>query len=162
MDATDNVISNFENIVNNTNVLNELIEVLGDTYVGGNVYYDGTQFTYVDQAGDTHIVNIQDIVQANETVSTEERHVDRACTYTNEAGDTVTIDATDHVISNCENIVNNSNVLNELIEVLGDTYVGGNVYYDGTQFTYIDQAGDTHIVNIQDIVQANETVTTIV
>src|SRR5690554_1282444 len=162
IDATDNVISNFENIVNNTNVLNELIEVLGDTYVGGNVYYDGTQFTYVDQAGDTHIVDIQDIVQANETVTTIVKNTDGTYTYTNEAGDTVTIDATDNVISNFENIVNNTNVLNELIEVLGDTYVGGNVYYDGTQFTYIDQAGDTHIVNIQDIVQANETVTTIV
>src|SRR5690554_765838 len=162
IDATDNVISNFENIVNNTNVLNELIEVLGDTYVGGNVYYDGTEFTYIDQAGDTHIVNIQDIVQANETVTTIVKNTDRIYTYTNEAGDTVTIDATDNVISNFENIVNNTNVLNELIEVLGDTYVGGNVYYDGTEFTYIDQTGDTHIVNIQDIVQANKTVTTIV
>src|SRR5690554_3283633 len=162
IDATDNVISNFENIVNNTNVLNELIEVLGDTYVGGNVYYDGTQFTYVDQAGDTHIVDIQDIVQANETVTTIVKNTDGTYTYTNEAGDTVTIDATDNVISNFENIVNNTNVLNELMKVLRYTYVGGNVYYDGTQFTYIDQAGDTHIVNIQDIVQANETVTTIV
>src|SRR5690554_5059434 len=162
IDATDKVISNFENIVNNTNVLKELIEVLGATYVDGNVYYDGTQFTYVDQAGDTHIVDIQDIVQANETVTTIVKNTDGTYTYTNEAGDTVIIDATDNVISNFENIVNNTNVLNELIEVLGDTYVGGNVYYDGTQFTYIDQAGDTHIVNIQDIVQANETVTTIV
>src|SRR5690554_3885075 len=162
IDATDNVISNFENIVNNTNVLNELIEVLGDTYVGGNVYYDGTQFTYVDQAGDTHIVDIQDIVQANETVTTIVKNTDGTYTYTNEAGDTVTIDATDNVISNFENIVNNTNVLNELIEVLGDTYVGGNVYYDGTHFTHIALASYTHIVNIQDIVQANETVTTIV
>src|SRR5690554_4524419 len=162
IDATDNVISNFENIVNNTNVLNELIEVLGDTYVGGNVYYDGTQFTYVDQAGDTHIVDIQDIVQANETVTTIVKNTDGTYTYTNEAGDTVTIDATDNVISNFENIVNNTNALTTLIRLLGDTYVGGNVYYDGTQFTYVDQAGDTHIVNIQDIVQANETVTTIV
>src|SRR5690554_740622 len=162
IDATDNVISNFENIVNNTNVLNELIEVLGDTYVGGNVYYDGTQFTYIDQTGDTHIVNIHDTLQINEILTTIVKNTDGTYTYTNEAGDTVTIDATDNVISNFENIVNNTNVLNELIEVLGDTYVGGNVYYDGTQFTYIDQAGDTHIVNIQDIVQANETVTTIV
>src|SRR5690554_6519923 len=161
IDATDNVISNFENIVNNTNVLNELIEVLGDTYVGGNVYYDGTQFTYIDQAGDTHIVNIQDIVQANETVTTIVKNTDGTYTYTNEAGDTVTIDATDNVISNFENIVNNTNVLNELIEVLGDTYVGGNVYYDGTQFTYIDQAGDTNTINLQEII-TNEVVNNIV
>src|SRR5690606_23804731 len=90
------------------------------------------------------------------------KNTDGTYTYTNEAGNTVTIDATDNVISNFENIVNNTNVLNELIEVLGDTYVGGNVYYDGTQFTYVDQAGDTHVVNIQDIVQANETLTNLV
>src|SRR5690554_2334215 len=161
IDATDNVISNFENIVNNTNVLNELIEVLGDTYVGGNVYYDGTQFTYIDQAGDTHIVNIQDIVQANETVTSIVKNRDGTYTYTNEAGDTVTIDATDNVISNFENIVNNTNVLNELIEVLGDTYVSRNVYYDGTQFTYIDQAGDTNTINLQEII-TNEGVNNIV
>src|SRR5690554_2387030 len=161
IDATDNVISNFENIVNNTNVLNELIEVLGDTYVGGNVYYDGTQFTYVDQAGDRQSVVIQDIVQANETVTTIVKNTDGTYTYTNEAGDTVTIDATDNVISNFENIVNNTNVLNELIEVLGDTYVGGNVYYDGTQFTYVDQAGDTNTINLQEII-TNEVVNNIV
>src|SRR5690606_33192995 len=82
--VTQDVINNFEDIVNNTNVLNELIEVLGDTYVGGNVYYDGRQFTYVDQAGDTHIVNIQDIVQANETVTTLVNNLDGTYTYTSE------------------------------------------------------------------------------
>src|SRR5690554_3517619 len=90
-----------------------------------------------------------------------EKHRDGTYTYTNEAGDTVTIDATDNVISNFENIVNNTNVLNELIEVLGDTYVGGNVYYDGTQFTYIDQAGDTNTINLQEII-TNEVVNNIV
>src|SRR5690554_1440077 len=92
IDATDNVINNFENIVNNTNVLNELIEVLGDTYVSGNVNYDGNSFTYIDQAGNTQVVNIQDIVQANETVTTIVKNTDGTYTYTNEAGDTVTID----------------------------------------------------------------------
>src|SRR5690554_3979957 len=125
------------------------------------MYITTVQFTYVDQAGDTHIVDIQDIVQANETVTTIVKNTDGTYTYTNEAGDTVTIDATDNVISNFENIVNNTNVLNELIEVLGDTYVGGNVYYDGTQFTYIDQAGDTNTINLQEII-TNEVVNNIV
>src|SRR5690554_3342096 len=89
------------------------------------------------------------------------KNPDGTYTYTNEAGDTVTIDATDNVISNFENIVNNTNVLNELIEVLGDTYVGGNVYYDGTQFTYVDQAGDTNTINLQEII-TNEVVNNIV
>src|SRR5690554_7350049 len=111
---------------------------------------------------DKHPVITYDMLMTNKTLTTVVKNPDGTYTYTNEAGDTVTIDATDNVISNFENIVNNTNVLNELIEVLGDTYVGGNVYYDGTQFTYVDQAGDTHIVNIQDIVKAHETKTTIV
>src|SRR5690606_8293318 len=89
------------------------------------------------------------------------KNPDGTYTYTNEAGNTIIIDATDNVINNIQNILGDTNVLNELIDVLGDTYVGGNVYYDGTQFTYVDQSGDTHVVNIQDIVQANETITTL-
>src|SRR5690554_1458567 len=85
--------------------------------------------------------------------STLIQNQDGTYTFTNELGETVIIDATDNVINNFENIVNNTNVLNELIEVLGDTYVGGNVNYDGDTFTYIDQTGNTQIVNIQDIVE---------
>ncbi len=83
-------------------------------------------------------------------------------TYTNEAGDTVTIDIPSDVINTIDQILGDTQVLNQLIEVLGDTYVGGNVYYNGTQFTYIDQSGATHVINFEDIVQANETVTTLV
>ncbi|SFO01016.1 hypothetical protein SAMN05421741_11675, partial [Paenimyroides ummariense] len=120
IDATDNVINNFENIVNNTDVLNELIEVLGDTYVGGNVYYDGTQFTYVDQAGDTHVINIKDIVQANETITTIVNNNDGTYTYTNEAGVTAIIDVPASVVNQFENIYND--IVNEQITVGGATY----------------------------------------
>src|SRR5690606_11307825 len=87
---------------------------------------------------------------------------DGTYTYTNEAGVPVIIDVPADVINNIEQILGDTNVFNELIEVLGDTYVGGNVYYDGTQFTYLDQSGVTHIINFKDIVQANETVTNLV
>src|SRR5690606_10547634 len=60
----------------------------------------------------------------------------------------VTIDVPSDVIGNIEQILGDTNVLNELIEVLGDTYVGGNVYYDGTEFTYVDAAGDTHVIDL--------------
>src|SRR5690606_34625562 len=87
---------------------------------------------------------------------------DGTYTYTNEEGVSVTIDIPAGVINNIEEILGDTNVLNELIEVLGDTYVGGNVYYDGTQFTYVDQAGDTHVITFEDIVQATETITKVV
>src|SRR5690554_4567721 len=73
---------------------------------------------------------------------------DGTYTYTNEHGQSITIDATNNIINNIENILNNTEVLNELITVLGDTYVGGNVYYDGDTFTYIDESGDTHEITI--------------
>src|SRR5690606_64058 len=157
-----NVINNIEQILGDANVLNELIEILGDTYVGGNVYYEGTDFTYVDQSGATHTINFEDIVQANETVTTLVNNNDGTYTYTNEAGVPVIVDVPADVINNIEQILGDTNVLNELIEVLGDTYVGGNVYYDGDTFTYVDESGDTHVINFEDIVQANETVTTLV
>src|SRR5690606_27647464 len=96
-------------------------------------------------SGDLEWATIADIVQANETVTTLVNNNDGTYTYTNEAGATVTIDVPSDVIGNIEQILGDTNVLNELIEVLGDTYVGGNVYYDGTEFTYVDAAGDTHV-----------------
>src|SRR5690554_6999864 len=84
---------------------------------------------------DKHPVITYDMLMTNKTLTTIVKNPDGTYTYTNEAGDTVTIDATDNVISNFENIVNNTNVLNELIEVLGDTYVGGNVYYRSEEHT---------------------------
>ena len=156
------VISNFQNIVNNTTVLNELIEVLNETKVGGNVYYDGTTFTYVDNAGVSQTINFQQMVQDNETVTTLVNNNDGTYTYTSEDNTVTTINVPSDVISNFQNIVNNTTVLNELIEVLNETKVGGNVYYDGTTFTYVDNAGVSQTINFQQMVQDNETVTTLV
>ena len=120
IDATDNVINNIETILGDTNVLNELIEVLGDTYVGGNVYYDGTQFTYVDQSGATHVINMQDIVQANETVTTLVDNTNGTYTYTSENGTITNIDVPTSVVNQFEEIYNN--IVNEEITVGGTTY----------------------------------------
>src|SRR5690606_2194666 len=162
--VAQDVIENFETIVNesNTEVIEQLITVLGDTYVGGNVYYDGDTFTYVDESGDSHVINFEEIVQANETVTTLEVLGEGQYLYTSEDGTETTINVAQDVIENFETIVNESNteVIEQLITVLGDTYVGGNVYYDGDTFTYVDEAGDSHVINFEEIVQANETVTT--
>src|SRR5690606_24876519 len=135
INVAQDVIENFETIVNesNTEVIEQLITVLGDTYVGGNVYYDGDTFTYVDEAGDSHVINFEEIVQANETVTTLEVLGEGQHYYTPEGGTETTINVAQDVIENFETIVNESNteVIEQLITVLGDTYVGGNVYYDG-------------------------------
>src|SRR5690606_40603086 len=74
----------------------------------------------------------------------------------------VVIDVPADVINNCEEIVNNTEVLNQLVENLTKTAVGGNVYYDGHTFTYIDENGTSQTINFEELVQANETVTTLV
>src|SRR5690606_3692023 len=132
-------------------------------YVGGNVYYDGDTFTYVDESGDSHVINFEEIVQANETVTTLEVLGEGQYLYTSEDGTETTINRSEERSVDIETIVNESNteVIEQLITVLGDTYVGGNVYYDGDTFTYVDEAGDSHVINFEEIVQANETVTTL-
>lgn len=107
----------------------------------------GTDLVLTDSDGNTVSIPLSAINIPTSLV----KNPDGTYTFTNEAGDTIIIDATDNVINNIETILGDTNVLNELIEVLGDTYVGGNVYYDGTQFTYVDQSGATHVINMQDV-----------
>ncbi|WP_121375415.1 beta strand repeat-containing protein, partial [Flavobacterium endophyticum] len=156
------VMNNFEEIINNTEVLNQLIENLTNTTVGGNVSYNGTNFTYVDATGTTQTINIQEIVRGNETVTTLTNNGDGTYTYKNEAGAVVTINVPADVMNNFEQIINNTEVLNQLIENLTNTMVGGNVSYNGTNFTYVDATGTTQTINLEELVQANETVTTLV
>src|SRR5690606_9877393 len=221
------VISNFETIMGDENVLNELIEQLTSTSVGGNVYYDGTTFTYVDVDGNPQVINLEELVQANETVTTLMNNGDGTYTYTSEDGtetivdvpasvisqfeevvnggpvtvngntyntieeyieqqvaanETVTtlanngngtytytsedgtetvINVPADVVSNFETIMGDENVLNELIEQLTSTSVGGNVYYDGTPDAYAIYTYNTIEKYIEQQVAANETVTTL-
>src|SRR5690606_20885274 len=111
INVAQDVIENFETIVNesNTEVIEQIITVLGDTYVGGNVYYDGDTFTYVDESGDSHVINFEEIVQANETVTTLSLHDALPNLYTSEDGTETTINVAQDVIENFETIVNESN-----------------------------------------------------
>ncbi|SKB75711.1 hypothetical protein SAMN05660226_03025, partial [Parapedobacter luteus] len=159
-----------ENITNEGEIFNAIENLIKN--IGGNVYYDGDQFTYVDGNGDTQTINFEELVQANETVTALVDNTDGTYTYYNESemdddgnpipGTGVTIDVPADVISNFEEIISNETVLNELIEQLTNTTVGGNVYYDGNQFTYVDGDGNTQTINFEELVQANETVTTLV
>src|SRR5690606_2175358 len=107
---------------------------------------------------------IQHLVETNETVTTLETLGEGQYLYTSEDGTETTINVAQDVIENFETIVNESNtdVIEQLLTVLGDTYVGGNVSYDGVTFIYVDEAVDSHVTNFEEIVQANETVTTLV
>src|SRR5690606_23026038 len=132
------------------------------TTVGGNVSYDGDTFTYIDENGTSQTINFEELVQANETVTTLVNNGDGTYTYTNEARGTVTIDVTADLINNFEEIVNNIEVLTLQVALSIYTTVGGNVSYDGDTFTYIDENGTSQTINFEELVQANETVTTLV
>ena len=156
------VVNNFEEIISNQTVLNQLIQHLQNTVVGGNVFYDGEQFTYIDNSGQTQVINFEQIVKANETVTTLVNNENGTYTYTSENGTVTTINVPADVVNNFEEIISNQTVLNQLILHLQNTVVGGNVFYDGEQFTYIDNSGQTQVINFEQIVKANETITTLV
>src|SRR5690606_26996981 len=136
------------------------------------VYYDGTSFTYVDAAGDTQSIDLGELVRANETVTTLVDNNDGTNTYEHDSavvkagipipGSAGAIDIPADVISNFETIIGDVNVLTELFAHLPYTTLFRSVYYDGTSFTYVDAAGDTQSIDFGELVQSNETVTTLV
>ncbi|RWW96754.1 collagen-like protein [Flavobacterium cerinum] len=60
---------------------------------GGNVTYNPitNQFTYIDNDGNVQVINFEEIVQNNETITTFVDNGDGTVTYTNEAGVAVTV-----------------------------------------------------------------------
>src|SRR5690606_750809 len=115
------VINNFEEIVNNTEVLNQLVENLTNTTVGGNVYYDGDTFTYIDENGTSQTINFEELAQVQSTISTLFNNDDINYNCTPELTKTVVINVPADVINNFEEIVNNTEVLNQLVENLTNT-----------------------------------------
>ncbi|MFC3197284.1 hypothetical protein ACFOET_06640, partial [Parapedobacter deserti] len=137
-----------------------------------NISYNSTTFelSYIDQSGSTQVVNLQEIVQQTETVTLLIDGGDGTYSYYNESGidaggniipgSGVTIDIPASVIGHFERIVTDSNVQNKLIEIARS--YGGNVNYDGNEFTYIDENGAKQTISFEDLVKANETITTLV
>src|SRR5690554_2694123 len=109
--------------------------MVNDDEVGGNVYYDGDTFTYVDANGETQIVNVKKLVQDNEsqtviiTVDDQQYYVSEAYLAANDGAvptsidpDAVPagiypIDVVGGVVNNFEEIVNHGPVI-----INGDEY----------------------------------------
>ncbi|MBS7256612.1 autotransporter outer membrane beta-barrel domain-containing protein, partial [Flavobacterium branchiicola] len=161
INVVGDVTSNFSTIANNTEVKQIIENIVNNTT--GNVSYDNSkkEFTYLDQSGATQVININDMVKNNETVTTLSNNNDGTYTYSNEAGDKVTINVIGDVTSNFSTIANNTTVKEIIENIVNNT--AGNVSYDSTknEFTYLDQSGATKVININDMVKNNETVTTL-
>ncbi|MGG5578645.1 hypothetical protein ACPDHL_15085, partial [Myroides sp. C15-4] len=160
IDVQADVINNFEDIINKTEVQEILNQVINT--IGGNVHYDGNSFTYVDEHGDTITMDMSTIIKANETITTlvKDASGNGQYTYKNEAGTEVVIDVQADVINNFEDIINKTEVQEILNQVINT--IGGNVHYDGNSFTYVDEHGDTLTMDMSTIIKANETITTLV
>lgn len=158
INVPQSVIEQFENIVSNEAVLERLQQIVLNT--GGNVYFDGTKFEYNDENGNRQSVDILTIVKANETQTVLVDNQNGTYVYTSENGTQTTINVPQSIIEQFENIVSNDAVLHRLQQIILDT--GGNVYFDGAQFEYNDADGNRQIINILDLVRANETKTTLV
>ncbi|MGS2741923.1 hypothetical protein ACVBDY_21995, partial [Sinomicrobium sp. M5D2P17] len=79
---------------------------------------------------------------------------DGTYTFTNANGETITVDVPNSVV---DNITNEGDIFNAIENLIKN--VGGNVYYDGDQFTYLDENGETQTINFEEIVKENETLT---
>lgn len=152
------VIKNFTAIISNEEVKTDLEQLFQTT--GGNVYYDGTTFEYMDTSGAKQEIDFEALIQEKQTVTTLVNNNDGTYTYTNEAGVEVVIDVPAHVINNFEEIVNNVEVQEVLNQYIANN--GGNMFYDGTTFEYLDANGIKQEVDFSELIQANETINTIV
>lgn len=79
--------------------------------------------------------------------------------YISENGTSTTINVPADVIQNFTTITQDQTVLNHLIQIIQNH--AGNVYYDGTTFTYLDENQNVQTINLQQLVQAHQTLTSL-
>lgn len=133
----------WQKLINSTD-FEELIDSdTGDVIlqvVGGNL-------VVVDVHGNTGQIAIADLNIITNLVN----NLDGTYTYTNEANQNTTIDVTQDVINNFEDIISNTSVLETTVNYLTDTKVGGNLSYNGSIFSYINSTGAVQNFTIGDI-----------
>ena len=151
------VADEFQTIINNPAVQNILNQYISQN-AEGNVTYNGTDFQFVDATGTLQTIDIQGMIQANETLTPLVDNMDGTYTYTDEDGTQTIIDVPAAVADEFQTIINNpavQNILNQYISQNAE----GNVTYNGTDFQFVDDTGTLQTIDIQSIVQANETLT---
>lgn len=158
IDVPADVIENFQQIMSDSNVQKELTLLIKQ--VAGNVFFDGSSFSYVDNQGNSQVINLDDLLNFNETVTSLTRQDKGVYTYLNEAGDTFQITVIGDVIKDFETIIEDQDVLNQLVEIVNKYGATGNVLFDGTSFTYMDKDGTQKPIDMERIVKNHETKTT--
>ncbi|MHC0442822.1 hypothetical protein ACWA1B_18935, partial [Flavobacterium sp. 3-210] len=112
------VVDNFSTIVNNPSVTTIINEIVKKT--AGNVTFNSStnQFSYLDEAGTMQLFDISAIVKAHETETTLISTGNGTYIYANEKDSKTTIDVVGDVVNNASTIVNSSNFVTELTNVI--------------------------------------------
>ncbi|MDM1046325.1 hypothetical protein HX004_16000, partial [Myroides sp. 1354] len=138
-DVVKIVINNFHEIITNEYVQNEIKQFFEIS--GGNVYYDGTKFEYIDENGDRHEINMQELVKAYETLTVLGYNATTGVlTYQDEHGNTVTVDVKGAVKS-----------FETVTSVTSDATAG--------TITFKDEKGIDTVLDIKQLIELNETLT---
>ncbi|MEC4114843.1 hypothetical protein VSO92_12100, partial [Myroides pelagicus] len=162
-DIPDAVINNYEQIFQDGDVVEAITNIVNTTK--GNVIYQGDKLYYIDDNGDAQEIK-EKVTKVTYDEATgdylfyNENAVDRNGNY--QLDKAYRIKLPKSVIKNFKEIIENEFVKNELFKLFENTYLGGNVYYDGTSFTYVTKEGDVKNITFEEIVKGNETVTTLV
>lgn len=150
-----------------------------DTATVGNVTVPAYTFYLQDASGNAQIINLGDIIKVLETVTYLKEDTSTGIyTYTNEKGETSTINIPNSVINNFETILDGTVTLQngdtKTVETIIKEIVAegaGNMTFipgadsatalSGASFEYIKANGDTETITFDALVKANETVTTL-
>ncbi|MEK6493440.1 hypothetical protein AABL85_06720, partial [Myroides odoratimimus] len=163
VDIPDAVINNYQEIFNNKNIVEEITNIVNTTK--GNVVYEGDKLYYIGDNGEKveikeKVTKIEYDETSGDYIFYNEDAIDRKGNPILNKGYRIKLPKS--VIKNFKEIINNEIVKKELYEVINNSYVGGNVYYDGNSFTYVTKEGEVKNITFNDIVKGNETVTTLV
>ena len=127
----------------------------------GGISYDPVTniISFIDNTGAIVQIDLAKIIKLNETITSLIKNVKGSYTYTSEDGTITVIDVPGDVISNFKKIINNTQVLEELTQIVNT--IGGNVKYDGSNFTYIDGSGSEQTLSLETLVKGYETLTSL-
>ncbi|SHN21965.1 hypothetical protein SAMN05444387_4746, partial [Flavobacterium pectinovorum] len=153
IDVVGDVVANASTIFNNPEVTNFIKEISDQT--AGSVTYNSEtkQFSYVDVAGNTQVVNIADVIKGSETVTTLTNNGSGSYTYVNEAGAPSDINVVSDVISNASTIFNNTDVVNELTKIVDSKETITTLVHNTTAKTlvYNGEGEQSTTINLADI-----------
>ncbi|KLT63646.1 hypothetical protein, partial [Pedobacter sp. BMA] len=152
------VINNFQTIANTLSVKQIIENIVKNT--AGNVFFDGTNLTYIDKSGATQIINLTQIVKGGETVTTLVKNTDGSYTYTNEKNDKVTFNVIGDINTN---IINEGALYTTIKNVIDKEETVTSLVYDVVKntLTYSDENKIVNTIDIAKLVTKNQLTTSL-